>query len=101
MEGAIINRMFEYNKKLIAGCRGGTLLIINSTPQNKESPLEVFKGQNIKDAQQESIGSIIEVACGKDSSDSQAHFVIGTDTNQLINVQLETKDRNSDDFKWD
>jgi hypothetical protein len=44
MEGAIINRMFEYNKKLIAGCRGGTLLIINSTPQNKESPLEVFKG---------------------------------------------------------
>jgi len=63
--------------------------------------LEVFKGFNIRDNTQESVGSIIEVACAKDSGDGQAHFVIGTDTNQIINVYLDTKDRNSDDFKWD
>lgn len=77
------------------------MLIINSTPQNKESPLEVFKGFNIKDATGESVGNILEVACAREAGDGQAHFVIGTDTNQLINVYLETKDRNSDDFKWD
>lgn len=61
----------------------------------------MFKGYNIRDAQQESIGSITEVACARDAGDGQAHFVLGTDTNQLVNVFLETKDRNSDDFKWD
>jgi len=61
-------------------------LIINSTPQNKESPLEVFKGFNIKDSTGESVGNIIEVACAKESGDGQAHFVVGTDTNQLINI---------------
>lgn len=46
----------------------------------------MFKGFNVKDSTGESVGNIIEVACAKEAGDGQAHFVIGTDTNQLINI---------------
>mmetsp|Transcript_116949 Transcript_116949/g.251408 ORF Transcript_116949/g.251408 Transcript_116949/m.251408 type:complete len:142 (+) Transcript_116949:474-899(+) len=35
LEGLVVNKLFEYNKKLFAGCSNGTILLVNSV-QNKD-----------------------------------------------------------------
>lgn len=53
-----------------------------------------MKGWTLEEAKG---ANVIEVACNPDSTDGQ--FIVGTDNNQIIMLQLDTKDKNNDDIK--
>lgn len=65
--------------------------MINSI-QNKDAPLEVMKGWQLEEI---STGNITEIAYNSLSSDG--YFVIGTDNKQVINITLDTKDKNNEE----
>lgn len=57
-------------------------------------PLEVMKGWQLDEAQG---SSIQEIAYSSDMN--EGFFVIGTENNQLLTVNIDTKDKNNDEIK--